>query len=96
MLVKGEAIIIPSELRASIKKRLHSAHLGCESMRHRARGIVFWPGMAHHVIKQPADSCETCQEIKPRNTQEPLKQHNEGDGPWQKIGLDFFEIAGKH
>ena len=95
MLVKGEAIIIPSELRASIKKRLHSAHLGCESMKRRARGIVFWPGMAHD-IKQLADSCETCQEMKPRNTQEPLKQHNEGDGPWQKIGLDFFEIAGKH
>ena len=95
ILVKGEAIVIPSELRASIKKRLHSAHLGCESMKRRARGIVFWPGMAHD-IKQLADSCETCQEMKPRNTQEPLKQHNEGDGPWQKIGLDFFEIAGKH
>ena len=95
ILVKGEAIVIPSELRASIKKRLHSAHLGCESMKRRARGIVFWPGMAHD-IKQLADSCETCQEMKPRNTQEPLKQHNEGDGPCQKIGLDFFEIAGKH
>ena len=95
ILVKGEAIVISSELRASIKKRLHSAHLGCESMKRRARGIVFWPGMAHD-IKQLADSCETCQEMKPRNTQEPLKQHNEGDGPRQKIGLDFFEIAGKH
>ena len=67
ILVKGEAIVIPSELRASIKKRLHSAHLGCESMKRRARGIVFWPGMAHD-IKQLADSCETCQEMKPRNT----------------------------
>ena len=34
--------------------------------------------------------------MKSRNTQEPLKQHNKGDGPWQKIGLDFFEISGKH
>ena len=67
ILVKGEAIVIPSELRASIKKRLHSAHLGCESMKRRARGIVFWPGMAHD-IKQLADSCETYQEMKPRNT----------------------------
>ena len=95
ILVKGEAIVIPSELRASIKKRFHSAHLGCESMKRRARGIIFWPGIAHD-IKQLADSCKTFQEMKPRNTQEPLKQHNEGDGPCQKIGLDFFEIAGKH
>ena len=64
-------------------------------MLRRARGTVFWPGMAGD-IKQLADSCETCQEMKPRNTQEPLKQHNDGDGPWQKIGLDLFEIAGKH
>ena len=68
ILVKGEATVIPSELRASIKKRLHSAHLGCESMKRRARGIVFWRGMVHD-IKQLADSCETCQEMKPQNTQ---------------------------
>ena len=49
IVVKGEAIVIPSELRASIKKILHSAHLGCENMRRRARGIVFWPGMAHDI-----------------------------------------------
>ena len=75
ILVKGEAIVIPSELRASITKRLHSAHLGCESMKRRAKGIVFWPGMAHDT-KQLADSCETCEEKKPRNTLKPLKQHN--------------------
>ena len=36
ILVKGDAIVIPSQLRASIKKRLHNAHLGCESMKVRA------------------------------------------------------------
>ena len=35
-------------------------------------------------------------EMKPQNLSEPLKQHSDGDEPWQKIGLDFFEIAGKH
>lgn len=34
--------------------------------------------------------------MKPRNSPEPLKQHSDGDEPWQKIGLDLFEIAGKH
>ena len=37
-------------------------------MKRRARGIVFWRGMVHD-IKQLADSCETCQEMKPQNTQ---------------------------
>ena len=47
-------------------------------------------------IKQIADMCETCQEMNPRNPPEPLRQHSDGDEPWQKIGLDLFEIAGKH
>ena len=47
-------------------------------------------------IKQIADMCETCQEMKPQNSSEPLRQHSDGDEPWQKIGLDLFEIAGKH
>ena len=32
ILVKGEAVVIPTALRPSIKRRLHSAHLGCDSM----------------------------------------------------------------
>ena len=39
---------------------------------------------------------ETCQEMKPQNPQEPLRQHSDGDEPWQKIGLNLFQIAGKH
>ena len=95
ILVKGEAVVIPMALRPSIKRRLHSAHLGRDSMLRRARGTVYWPNMASD-IKQIADMCETCQEMKPRNSPEPLKQHSDGDEPWQKIGLDLFEIAGKH
>ncbi|KAL9969645.1 hypothetical protein ACROYT_G021882 [Oculina patagonica] len=95
ILVKGEAVVIPMALRRSIKRRLHSAHLGCESMLRRARGTVYWPNMASDM-KQIADMCETCQQMKPQNLREPLKQHSDGDEPWQKIGLDLFEIAGKH
>ena len=49
IVVKGEAVVIPSELRASIKKRLHSAHLCRGSMLRRARGVVFWPGVASDI-----------------------------------------------
>ena len=47
-------------------------------------------------IKQIADMCETCKEMKPQSPPEPLKQQTDGDEPWQKIGLDFFETAGNH
>lgn len=94
ILVKGESVIIPLALRTSIKQKLHSAHLGNDSMLRRARGTVFWPGMASD-IKQIADSCEICQEMKPKPSAEPLKQHDDGDYAFQKVGLDLFEISGK-
>ena len=80
ILVKGEAVVIPMALTRSIKRRLHSAHLGRDSMLRRARGTVYWPNMASD-IKQIADMCETSQEMKPRNPPEPLKQHSDGDEP---------------
>ena len=34
--------------------------------------------------------------MKPKNVQEPMKQHVDGDGPWQQVGPDIFQIADKH
>ena len=95
IVLKGEAIVIPKSLRKDIKQRLHSAHMGYDSMLHRARGTVFWPGM-NSEIKQLADKCDICQEVKPANQKETLKQHSDGTEPWNKIGLDLFEIEGRH
>jgi hypothetical protein len=47
-------------------------------------------------VKQLADNCEICQESKPRNCRETLKQHDNGAYPWNKIGLDIFEIKGRN
>ena len=47
-------------------------------------------------INRMADACKICQQIKPKNVQEPLKQHVDGDHPWQKVGLDIFQITDKH
>ena len=73
ILVKGEAVVIPMALRPSIKRRIHSALLGRDSMLRRARGKVYWLDMAND-IKQTADMYETCQEVKRKPPPpEPLK-----------------------
>lgn len=91
IVVKGEAIVIPKSLRRDIKHRLHSAHLGYDSMIRRARGTIFWPNMQSE-IRQIADNCYACQEMKPRPTKTPLTQPDDATKPWEKIGLDFFQI----
>ena len=72
IILKGEAILIPSALREEITKRLHSAHMGYNSMICRARSLVFWPSMSRD-IKQVVDNCAPCQELRPHNQKETLK-----------------------
>ena len=42
-----------------------------------------------------AANCETCQLHRPRNQKETKRQHEEGEAPWSKIGVDLFEINGR-
>jgi transposase InsO family protein len=94
VVMKGENIVIPKSMRSEMKQRLHKAHLGYDSMLRRARNAIFWPGMRKD-IRQMADSCEICQEMKPANQKETLMQHSDGATPWNKIGLDLFELEGR-
>ena len=94
IILKGEAILIPSALQGDITKRLHSAHMGYNSMIRRARSLVYWPSMSRD-IKQVVDTCAPCQELRPHNQKETLKIQDDGNGPWDKVSSDLFEIDGR-
>ena len=94
IILKGERILIPFTLRSEMKKRLHSAHLGYDSMLRRARELLYWPGMARD-IKQTAEHCEACQRMRPHNQKETLRQHSNGQSPWVKAGIDLSEMDGR-
>ena len=94
VILKRERVVIPRSMRHLVKERLHSVHLGYDSMMRRARNLGFWPGMSRE-IKQLADSCEICLEAKPRNQKETLIQHVPSDEPWEKIIVDLFTIANR-
>ena len=86
--------MIPPVLRTDMKAKLYIAHLTYGSMRRRASGTIFWPRI-NTEIKQIADTCEVCQELKPTRN----KVYNSYivlDGnPWEIIGTDLFEIKGR-
>ena len=86
IILKGERILIPFTLRSEMKKRLHSAHLGYDSMLRRARELLYWPDMAQD-IKQTAEHCDACQRMKPHNQKEALRQHSKET--WAKVGIDL-------
>ena len=80
VILKGETVLIPPSLRTKMKDHLHSAHLGFDSMSHKAHGNIFWLGM-NKDIKQLAENCHYCMEMKPKNQKEPMRQHDDGNYP---------------
>ena len=94
LIKKSERIFIPISARTEIKIQLHSAHLGYDSMLRRARDIMFWIGMQGD-IKQTADGCDICQQTKPRDQKEPLRQHNEGIAPWENAVMICVNFAAR-
>ena len=95
VILKGERLVIPISLRSDIKKKIHSAHLGKDSMMRRAREIVYWPGM-NAELQQLAESCDICLNMAPRQNKEPLMPRDRGAGPWKIVGCDLFEIDGRN
>ena len=54
---------------------------------------MFWPGMEAD-IKDYTRRCQVCIK-RSRPARELLQPHEIPDGPWQKIGLNFFDLQGK-
>ena len=55
------------------------------------KNTVYWPGIDAD-IEDFVNRCQACLETKPNNKQEPMMPHTVPDGPWQKIGMDYFDF----
>ena len=54
---------------------------------------MFWPGMEADITDYTR-RCQVCIK-RSRPAREPLQPHEIPDGPWQKLGMDFFDLQGK-
>ena len=91
--LKGPSLIIPAALRESYVQRLHEGHLSASKTILNARQHMFWPGIEAD-IKDYTRRCQVCIK-RSRPAREPLRPHEIPDGPWQKLGMDFFDLKGK-
>ena len=62
LVFKGNSVMIPKSLRADMKLKIHSSHLGIEACLRRARECIYWPGMSAEM-KHHISACETCREL---------------------------------
>ena len=89
LVLKGNRIVIPKNLRPNILKKLHTGHWGINRTTRRARDIVFWPGITKDIEKI-ISTCEQCQKYQNATPKEKIMMHEVPDGPFQKIGQICF------
>ena len=94
IIFRGERVVVPTKLRAIMKQKVHSSHMGTEACLRRARECIFWPGMSAE-IKQSVESCETCRKYDSAQPKETLKSPEIPKRPWERIATDLFSFKGK-
>ena len=93
LLLKGPSLVIPAVLRESYLQHLHEGHLSANKVESNAKQHMFWPGMKADITYYTR-RCQVCIK-RSRPAREPLQPHEISNGPWQKLGMDFFDFKGK-
>lgn len=94
LLLKGQQIVVPTNMRAEMRRILHQAHLGIEKTKSNARQSLFWPNM-NKEIEDMIKNCDSCQRYSNRQSSKPEIWHDIPDQPWHKVGTDLFRLRGK-
>ena len=92
LVFRGERVVIPTDLRQTLKERVHSSHLGIEGCLRRARECLFWPNM-NADLKEYISACSICRSHETSQQRETLMPHDVPDRPWAKVGTDLFSIS---
>ena len=92
MLLKGPRLIIPGELQEEYLSRLHEGHLSASKVQENAKQHMYWTDIDADI----EDYTKRCQECIKRSqvAKEPLQPHDIPEGPWRKLGMDYFTFDG--
>lgn len=94
LLIKGDQILVPTQLRNKMLNLIHQGHLGIESSIKRAREALYWPGMSQDITNY-INNCSICQSTSRNKPPEPLLLKEVPARPWQIVASDIFQLANK-
>ena len=95
LVFRGERVVVPQTMSGKMLKKIHNSHLGVNGRLNRARECLYWPGMSSD-IKNHVSTCEACREYERSQPKEMLRSHEVPNRAWQRVGIDLFELEGKH
>ena len=93
VIMLGQRMIIPTELRTTVLQALHGAHQGVSGMKSRAQDSVFWPGISL-AIDQVRGQCAICCQMAPSQPHLPPTTPTAPTYPFQRIAADYFALGG--
>ena len=88
LVLRGDRIVLPSNLRQKALEIVHEGHLGIERCKSLLRQKLYWPGLDKQVIEF-ISSCVACQANLKENAPTPIKMSKLPDQPWEEIAIDF-------
>ena len=94
VIFKGDRVVIPLQMTAELKRKLHSSHLGVQACQRRAREAFYWPVM-YKEIEEYVSKCHICNTYHQGQQREPMISHPVPSRPWQVLAVDLFELQGQ-
>ena len=94
LVFKGERLLIPNQMRSTMKECLRSSHIGVNGCLRRASECMYWPGMTAE-LKEYIAQCETCSKYDTKQQKDSLMSHELTERPREKIGTDLYTIDGQ-
>lgn len=89
MVLRGNRIVLPQNLRSMALKLAHMAHVGMQRMKQTLRSYVWWLNM-NKMIEEFVDSCYNCKLVAPNEPPKPMMRHSLSNGPWMETAADLF------
>lgn len=89
ILLRGNKIVIPTELRKQVLASAHEGHPGIVAMKSRLRTKVWWPKIdkdAEIMVK----SCKSCTLVSGPSPPVPMKRRELPTQPWTDVAVDFL------
>ena len=75
LVFRGKRVVIPTDLRHTLKYRVHSPHLGLEGCLRQAGECLFWPNM-NADLKKYMSACLICRSHETSKQRENLMPHD--------------------
>ena len=94
LLLKGNCIVIPTELCNQLLNVIHESHLGICKTLDWARTSIFWPEITND-IKKFLSHCRACVQHQDKQPNKSIVSDPELK-PWTSLSIDNFEYKGRH